>query len=163
MEKHTSSIGGAIFNFINSIIGSGIIGIPLALHQAGFASGVLLLGVVAVITDYTVLLLIKDGLISGKFSYQEMVTKAFRTPGYIFLTVAQLLFPFFGESWCYHPFCICVDHFNGYIDAMCRSIYRIISWVQISRNRLDQAFGGFNVAKNAKIPSRNIRYILTYS
>lgn len=93
-KNNTSSIGGASFNFINSIIGSGIIGIPSALRQAGFASGVLLLILAAIVTDYTVLLLIKDGIIANKFTYQEMVTAAFGRPGYWFLTVAQFLVPF---------------------------------------------------------------------
>lgn len=96
--KHTSSLAGASFNFINSIIGAGIIGIPSALHEAGFGTGVVLLTLVALITDYTVLLLIKDGIMAGKFSYQEMVTVAFGRPGYIFLTVAQFLFPFFAMT-----------------------------------------------------------------
>ena len=45
-------------------------GIPSALHEAGFGTGVVLLTLVALITDYTVLLLIKDGIMAGKFSYQ---------------------------------------------------------------------------------------------
>jgi sodium-coupled neutral amino acid transporter 11 len=45
-------------------------GIPSALQQAGFAAGLLLLFLAAVITDYTVLLLIKDGIIASKFTYQ---------------------------------------------------------------------------------------------
>lgn len=45
-------------------------GIPSALQQAGFAAGLLLLFLAAVITDYTVLLLIKDGIIANKFTYQ---------------------------------------------------------------------------------------------
>ena len=45
-------------------------GIPAAVRLAGFVPGVILLLVVAVVTNYTVLLLIKDGLIAGKSSYQ---------------------------------------------------------------------------------------------
>ena len=46
------------------------IGIPAAIQLAGFVPGVMLLLLVAVITNYTVLLLIKNGIICGKFSYQ---------------------------------------------------------------------------------------------
>ena len=53
-------------------------------------------------TDYTVILLIKDALLANKFSYQEMVTAAFGRPGYWYLTLAQFLFPFFGWSF----FCV---------------------------------------------------------
>ena len=45
-------------------------GIPAAIRLSGFLPGVLLLLLVAVITNYTVLLLIRNGIISGKFSYQ---------------------------------------------------------------------------------------------
>ncbi|CAI8049372.1 Putative sodium-coupled neutral amino acid transporter 11, partial [Geodia barretti] len=93
-RKKQSSILGASFNFTNSIIGAGIIGIPAAIRLAGFVPGVILLVLVAVITDYTVLLLIKNGIISNKFSYQEMITEAFGRPGFWVLTITQLLFPF---------------------------------------------------------------------
>ena len=45
-------------------------GIPLALQESGLLTGLLLLVVVAFVTDYTVLLLIKDGILAGKSSYQ---------------------------------------------------------------------------------------------
>ena len=45
-------------------------GIPAAIKLAGFVPGILLLVLVAVVTNYTVLLLIKNGIISNKFSYQ---------------------------------------------------------------------------------------------
>lgn len=53
-----SSLPQALFNYINSIVGSGIIGIPYALHRAGFGLGLLLLVVVAVITDYSLILMV---------------------------------------------------------------------------------------------------------
>ena len=96
--KKRSSILGASFNFTNSIIGAGIIGIPAAIRLAGFIPGVVLLVLVAVITDYTVLLLIKNGIISNKFSYQEMITEAFGRVGFWILTITQLLFPFLATA-----------------------------------------------------------------
>lgn len=53
-----SSLPHALFNYINSIVGSGIIGIPYALHRAGFGLGLLLLALVAVITDYSLILMV---------------------------------------------------------------------------------------------------------
>lgn len=53
-----STLPQALFNYINSIVGSGIIGIPYALHRAGFGLGLLLLIVVAVITDYSLILMV---------------------------------------------------------------------------------------------------------
>lgn len=48
----------ASFNYINSIVGSGVIGIPYALHRAGFGLGLFLLVVVAIITDYSLILMV---------------------------------------------------------------------------------------------------------
>uniref|UniRef100_A0A182M5G7 Putative sodium-coupled neutral amino acid transporter 11 n=1 Tax=Anopheles culicifacies TaxID=139723 RepID=A0A182M5G7_9DIPT len=52
-----SSLPQASFNYINSIVGSGVIGIPYALHRAGFGLGLFLLVIVAVITDYSLILM----------------------------------------------------------------------------------------------------------
>jgi sodium-coupled neutral amino acid transporter 11 len=87
----------ASFNFINSIIGSGVIGIPYAFHEAGFFFGVFLLVFVAYITDYSLILMVKSGHISGKFSYQGIMEAAFGRPGYILLGVLQFFYPFIGE------------------------------------------------------------------
>lgn len=54
-----SSLPQASFNYINSIVGSGVIGIPYALHRAGFGLGLLLLIIVAVITDYSLILMVR--------------------------------------------------------------------------------------------------------
>lgn len=53
-----SSLPQASFNYINSIIGSGVIGIPYALHRAGFGLGLILLLIVAIITDYSLILMV---------------------------------------------------------------------------------------------------------
>ncbi len=38
--------------------------------QSGFALGIVLLAVMAIITDYTVILLIKNGKLAKKYTYQ---------------------------------------------------------------------------------------------
>jgi len=43
---------------------------PYALHQAGILAGIISMLVVAVITDYSLLLMIKSGNLAGAFSYQ---------------------------------------------------------------------------------------------
>ncbi|XP_053926373.1 putative sodium-coupled neutral amino acid transporter 11 isoform X2 [Cuculus canorus] len=71
------NLASAAFNIINSIIGSGVIGLPYSMKEAGFPLGVLLLLVVACITDYSIILLIKGGNLSGTNSYQELVRKTY--------------------------------------------------------------------------------------
>ncbi|XP_050927536.1 putative sodium-coupled neutral amino acid transporter 11 isoform X2 [Lates calcarifer] len=89
-----SSMISASFNFINSIIGSGIIGLPYALNQAGLPFGLLLLTVVGLITDYSIILLIKGGNLSGTNSYQSLVQSTFGFPGFLILSGLQFLYPF---------------------------------------------------------------------
>uniref|UniRef100_A0A8C4NTE6 Putative sodium-coupled neutral amino acid transporter 11 n=1 Tax=Dicentrarchus labrax TaxID=13489 RepID=A0A8C4NTE6_DICLA len=84
----------ASFNFINSIIGSGIIGLPYALNQAGLPFGLLLLVIVGFITDYSIILLIKGGNMSGTNSYQSLVQSTFGFPGFLILSGLQFLYPF---------------------------------------------------------------------
>ncbi|MEQ2240513.1 hypothetical protein ILYODFUR_015804 [Ilyodon furcidens] len=96
MHKSESrgSMISASFNFINSIIGSGIIGLPYALNQAGLPLGLLLLILVGFITDYSIVLLIKGGNLSGSNSYQSLVQSTFGFPGFLILSALQFLYPF---------------------------------------------------------------------
>uniref|UniRef100_A0A668AZ95 Putative sodium-coupled neutral amino acid transporter 11 n=1 Tax=Myripristis murdjan TaxID=586833 RepID=A0A668AZ95_9TELE len=71
-----------------------ISGLPYALNQAGLPLGLLLLIVVACITDYSIILLIKGGNISGTNSYQSLVHSTFGFPGYLILSGLQFLYPF---------------------------------------------------------------------
>ncbi|XP_060533519.1 putative sodium-coupled neutral amino acid transporter 11 isoform X2 [Cylas formicarius] len=93
-NEQKSSLPSASFNFINSIIGSGVIGIPYALHEAGFGFGLFLLVFVAYVTDYSLILMIKAGHISGRFSYQGIMEAAFGRPGYYLLGALQFFYPF---------------------------------------------------------------------
>ncbi|KYN15077.1 Putative sodium-coupled neutral amino acid transporter 11, partial [Trachymyrmex cornetzi] len=89
-----SSLPLASFNFINSIIGSGVIGIPYALHQAGFGLGIALLILVAALTDYSLILMVRSGRICGEMSYQGLMRASFGRAGFYILTILQLLYPF---------------------------------------------------------------------
>ncbi|XP_074039521.1 putative sodium-coupled neutral amino acid transporter 11 isoform X2 [Leptinotarsa decemlineata] len=93
-NEKTNTLPWASFNFINSILGSGVIGIPYALHEAGFGFGILLLVLVAFVTDYSLILMVRSGHISGKFSYQGIMEAAFGRPGYYLLGILQFAYPF---------------------------------------------------------------------
>ncbi|XP_034549481.1 putative sodium-coupled neutral amino acid transporter 11 [Notolabrus celidotus] len=93
-EKPRHTMMSASFNFINSIIGSGIIGLPYALNQAGLPFGLMLLVFVGFITDYTIILLIKGGNLTGTNSYQALVQSTFGFPGFLILSALQFLYPF---------------------------------------------------------------------
>lgn len=93
-EKNQTSLPLASFNYINSIIGSGVIGIPYAFQQAGFGLGVILLLGMALITDYSLILMVRSGHLSGSFSYQGLMQAAFGKPGYVLLSILQFTYPF---------------------------------------------------------------------
>ncbi|XP_061185612.1 putative sodium-coupled neutral amino acid transporter 11 isoform X2 [Saccostrea echinata] len=97
LERKDDILRGGIpmtsFNFINSIIGSGIIGIPYALKQAGFGLGIILLILTAVINDYSILYLVEAGRLSNTDSYQDMILVAYGRPGFYILTLLQFLYP----------------------------------------------------------------------
>ncbi|KAM5324646.1 putative sodium-coupled neutral amino acid transporter 11 isoform 1-T1 [Glossophaga mutica] len=96
-HKHkgkTCRQSAAVFNVVNSIIGSGIIGLPYSMKQAGFPLGILLLFWVSYVTDFSLVLLIKGGALSGTDTYQSLVNKTFGFPGYLLLSVLQFLYPF---------------------------------------------------------------------
>ncbi|CAH1115307.1 unnamed protein product [Psylliodes chrysocephalus] len=93
-NEKTNTLPLASFNFINSIIGSGVIGIPYAFHEAGFGFGIVLLIFVAFVTDYSLILMVRSGHISGKFSYQGIMEAAFGRPGYYLLGILQFTYPF---------------------------------------------------------------------
>ncbi|XP_077010146.1 putative sodium-coupled neutral amino acid transporter 11 isoform X1 [Tamandua tetradactyla] len=64
------------------------------MKQAGFPLGILLLFWVSYVTDFSLVLLIKGGSLSGTDSYQSLVNKTFGFPGYLLLSVLQFLYPF---------------------------------------------------------------------
>ena len=59
------------FNYINSILGSGIIGMPYALKNAGICLGMLLFILVSLISNYTLRLMIQMGNYRGHLHIRE--------------------------------------------------------------------------------------------
>lgn len=93
-ELNSTNLNSIGLNYINSILGSGIVGIPYALHKAGFCLGLFLLFALAFVTDYSLSLLVKSANLAGVSSYQDLVHVAFGRPGYYLLTFLQFIFPF---------------------------------------------------------------------
>jgi hypothetical protein len=112
-KEKESGILGASFNVINSIVGAGMIGVPAALREAGFVTGVFLLVLVALVTDFTLYILVATGVSINRLSYQEAVKKALGVVGLVLVTIAQFFFPFFAMI--------------GYIVIVGDTITRVIS------------------------------------
>lgn len=53
-------------------------------------------------SDYSIILLIKGGNLSGTSSYQALVQSTFGFPGFLVLSALQFLYPFIGVSFIFH-------------------------------------------------------------
>lgn len=110
-----AGILGTSFNFINSIIGSGVIGMAYAISLSGIGMAFILLPLVAILTglfwclihlnfyvfyiiflDYSILILINTGEKAGVKTYQDLVNVTIGRYGTYFLILAQFLYPFIG-------------------------------------------------------------------
>ena len=93
-QAGTASLPATVANYINSIIGSGMIGIPFAVSEAGAGLGLGLLCTTAVLTDYSLRLLVRAGLASATSSYQHIMEAAFGRVGFVLITILQFVYPF---------------------------------------------------------------------
>ncbi|THH07990.1 hypothetical protein EW145_g3018 [Phellinidium pouzarii] len=96
--KRTSggNIIDSVANMANSILGAGIIGLPYAVSQAGFFTGLLLLVVLCGITDWTIRLIVINAKLSGRSSYIEIMNHCFGPSGRAAVSFFQFSFAFGG-------------------------------------------------------------------
>lgn len=76
-----TSFGMSVFNLGNAIMGSGILGLAYAMANAGVVMFLVLLTVVAVLSSYSIHLLLKSSGIVGIRAYEQLGFRAFGTPG----------------------------------------------------------------------------------
>ncbi|KAI5117108.1 hypothetical protein M0805_008227 [Coniferiporia weirii] len=86
----------SVANMANSILGAGIIGLPYAISQAGFFTGLVLLLVLCGITDWTIRLIIINAKLSGRNSYIEIMNHCFGSSGRAAVSFFQFSFAFGG-------------------------------------------------------------------
>ncbi|MES1908317.1 MAG: hypothetical protein MHM6MM_001273 [Cercozoa sp. M6MM] len=85
---------GAAVNFMNIIVGSGIIGLPFVLHQMGLGLGMCMLVFVAVVCDYTSQLLVRSALRVGKRDFEELAEHLWNRSGFYAASVFPLIVNF---------------------------------------------------------------------
>lgn len=93
-SSENSSVLTASFNFINSIVGAGIIGIPYAVQQCGFVAGVIMLASVACLVYHSVTMLIDCGIKAGKLDFEELAEHLLGKRGYYAALVFMFLFAY---------------------------------------------------------------------
>ena len=62
----------AVANFLNSIVGAGIIGIPFALYHCGLVTGLILLAYVGYLTDQSVRMIVEMGRELDVYDYEKV-------------------------------------------------------------------------------------------
>lgn len=115
-EAHRrSNTAGASYNLINSIVGSGVIGMSYAFRQSGYLAGIGLLGLVALLTDYSATILLRSGQMVQVTTYQELVYTVLGKTGFLWLSLVQFLYPF-----------ICLISYNIIIgDTITKVLHRL--------------------------------------
>ncbi|KAM4821533.1 sodium-coupled neutral amino acid transporter 3 isoform 1-T5 [Thomomys bottae] len=76
-----TSFGMSVFNLSNAIMGSGILGLAYAMANTGIILFLFLLTAVALLSSYSIHLLLKSSGIVGIRAYEQLGYRAFGTPG----------------------------------------------------------------------------------
>uniref|UniRef100_A0A8C5BZP4 Solute carrier family 38 member 3a n=1 Tax=Gadus morhua TaxID=8049 RepID=A0A8C5BZP4_GADMO len=93
-----TSFGMSVFNLGNAIMGSGILGLAYAMANTGVVLFLILLTVVAVLSSYSIHLLLKLSGIVGIRAYEQLGYRAFGTPGKMAAGIAITLQNIGGEE-----------------------------------------------------------------
>uniref|UniRef100_A0A3Q3WTZ2 Amino acid transporter transmembrane domain-containing protein n=1 Tax=Mola mola TaxID=94237 RepID=A0A3Q3WTZ2_MOLML len=80
-ETVISSLASSVFNLMNAIMGSGILGLAYAMASTGIVGFCILLSVVASLAAYSIHLLLKLCDQTGINSYEDLGAKALNKPG----------------------------------------------------------------------------------
>ncbi|XP_063064844.1 sodium-coupled neutral amino acid transporter 5b [Engraulis encrasicolus] len=76
-----TSFGMSVFNLSNAIMGSGILGLSYAMSNTGIVMFVILLTCIALLSSYSVHLLLKSAGVVGIRAYEQLGMRAFGHPG----------------------------------------------------------------------------------
>ncbi|XP_033825114.1 sodium-coupled neutral amino acid transporter 3-like [Periophthalmus magnuspinnatus] len=76
-----TSFGMSVFNLSNAIMGSGILGLAFAMSNTGIVLFVILLIFIAVLSAYSIHLLLKSAGVVGIRAYEQLGNRAFGAPG----------------------------------------------------------------------------------
>ena len=74
------------------------LGLPYAISQAGFVTGLILLVVLCGVTDWTIRLIVINAKLSGRSSYIEIMNSCFGPSGRAAVSFFQFAFAFGGVS-----------------------------------------------------------------
>ena len=93
-SERISTVFEASFNFVNSIVGAGIIGLPFAIKQCGFVSGIFMMTLVGFIANRSAVMLIECGVKENKLDYEELAEHVLGEYGYHAALISMFLFAY---------------------------------------------------------------------
>ncbi|XP_054631422.1 sodium-coupled neutral amino acid transporter 3-like [Dunckerocampus dactyliophorus] len=82
-----TSFGMSIFNLSNAIMGSGILGLAFAMSNTGIILFIILLVFIAILSAYSIHLLLKSAGVVGIRAYEQLGNRAFGPPGKLLAAV----------------------------------------------------------------------------
>lgn len=109
----------AVFSLVSTIVGGGVLSLPFAFAKMGIIVGPLLLFTCAILSEYSISLLIKCARMSGAESYEQVASSAFGKNSKIVTTLLIFILTFIccvayiilmGDMW--GPLVSYVFHFN---------------------------------------------------
>jgi solute carrier family 38 (sodium-coupled neutral amino acid transporter), member 11 len=100
ISENKSTLAGAASNLINAIVGAGIVGIPFALRQAGFVSGIVLIILCAFVTEKSLRLLVFTAKHVHVPTYETLAEACFGVIGFRFVAI-NMFFTAYGAMVSY--------------------------------------------------------------
>ncbi|KAM9556711.1 solute carrier family 38 member 6 isoform 3-T3 [Guaruba guarouba] len=90
-QSHGSSFGFSVFNLMNAVIGSGILGLSYAMANTGIVGFSILLLIVAGLASYSVFLLLSMCTQTAVTSYEDLGLFAFGSPGKVLVATTIII------------------------------------------------------------------------
>ncbi|RPD63784.1 amino acid transporter [Lentinus tigrinus ALCF2SS1-6] len=94
---HKRTAGGGMLDSVANMANS-ILGLPYAVRQAGFFTGLVLLVVLCGVTDWTIRLIVLNAKLSGQNSYIGIMNHCFGSSGRAAVSFFQFAFAFGGDT-----------------------------------------------------------------
>jgi sodium-coupled neutral amino acid transporter 11 len=89
--EHKSAIVGCSANLINAIVGSGIVGLPFAVKEAGFCAGIFLVVLCGLLTEKSLRLLVETAKHAHVPSYETVAEASFGKVGFVFVAISMFI------------------------------------------------------------------------
>eukprot|EP01063_Lacrimia_lanifica_P000051 TRINITY_DN10024_c0_g1_i1.p1 TRINITY_DN10024_c0_g1~~TRINITY_DN10024_c0_g1_i1.p1 ORF type:complete len:662 (+),score=206.36 TRINITY_DN10024_c0_g1_i1:51-2036(+) len=90
----THSMWSAVANFVNSIVGAGIIGLPFSYERGGFWVATVLLVLIGILTAYSVKLIVRLGEAIGAPDYEILCERLLGRTGYYTVSYSMIFFAY---------------------------------------------------------------------